>query len=95
MCEAMELLHSLRRMEFPECARVALDHLATSSAHSNTPIPGLGAADDFADQLVADFIFGLSNKPPRLPRVCNHVARVLGLSILLLLLLLLLNLYFA
>jgi len=67
----MDALHLLRRLDFPDCVRAALDKLVTCLNSSDTSIPGLAPPiDDIIDQIVAEFIFcQTSNKQKQPSRV--------------------------
>jgi len=66
----MDIVQSLRHYDFPECTRMALEQLASLLNHGNTGIPGLGVAnEDLAEQVVGEFIFGLSSAKSRQQRV--------------------------
>lgn len=66
----MDRVQSLRRYDFPECAKLALDQLANLLVQGNQGIPGLGAAnEDVVEQVVSEFIFGLTSVKLRQHRV--------------------------
>lgn len=70
----MDRVQSLRRYDFPECAKLALDQLANLLVQGNQGIPGLGAAnEDVVEQVVSEFIFGLTSVKLRQHRKLNSL----------------------
>ena len=58
-----EILSSLRQVQFPDCVRLALDHLAYNSSHKSSMQSATSyQVDTVNDQIVSEFIFFLYAK---------------------------------
>ena len=54
----MEILHTLRRHDFPDCAHAALRHLLACVEGDDNSIPGVGMSnDELAEKIVDEFVF--------------------------------------
>ena len=69
-----EILTNLRQTQFPDCVRLALDHLAYVSSHKSSSATSLHQVDVVSEQIVAEFIFFHRVKKVSGCRVCFELS---------------------
>lgn len=69
---SMDAMHSLRKLDFPDCTAAALDQLDLCYKEGHSSIPGLGdSAEEIAEQLVNELVFFQSGVKAKYVKVCN------------------------